>query len=99
MSKADDMFKELGYEIDIGDIYGLIRYNKNDNSYIRFMLEDKCIEANTIINNEIFVLSVDMELLKAINEKVKELGWKKDRKDYFHKYYLEKLKPKRKVME
>lgn len=75
MSKADKMFKELGYEIDIGDIYGLIRYNKDDSSYIRFMLEDKCVEANTIEDNEIFVLSVDMKLLKAINKKCEELRW------------------------
>lgn len=75
MNKADDMFKKLGYVIDIGDIYGLIRYNKDDNSYIRFMLEDKCVETNTILDNEIFVLSVDMELLQAINEKCKELRW------------------------
>lgn len=75
MSKADKMFEELGYTIDIGDIYGLIRYNKNDNSYIRFILEDKCVETNTIVDNEIFVLSVDMKLLKAINKKCEELKW------------------------
>lgn len=49
MSKADKMFEELGYEIDIGDVYGLIRYNKEDNSYIRFMLLDKCVETKEIL--------------------------------------------------
>ena len=75
MSKADKMFGKLGYKIDIEDVYGLIRYNKDDNSYIRFMIEDKCVETNTIVDNEIFVLSCDMKLLKAINQKCKELKW------------------------
>lgn len=73
MSDADKMFEELGYKKDIEVDYGLIRYNKNDNSYIRFIIDDKCVETNTIVDNEVYVLSVDMKLLKAINKKVKEL--------------------------
>lgn len=75
MIKADGMFKRLGYEKDIEVDYGLIRYNKNDESFVRFIMDDKCVETNTIINNTIYVLSVDMKLLQAINEKCKELGW------------------------
>ena len=44
MSRADEMFEELGYEIDIDIKYGLIRYNKEDKYYIRFASEDKTIE-------------------------------------------------------
>ena len=75
MSEADKMFKKLGYEKDIEVHYGLIRYNKNDESFIRFMMDDKCVESNTIVDNEVWVLSVSMELLQAINQKCKELGW------------------------
>lgn len=75
---ADEMFKELGFEIDTDETYGLIRYNKDDESYIRFKLEDKCIDANNVFENEIFILSLDMNLLKAINQKCRELGWLDD---------------------
>lgn len=76
MSKADKMFEELGYRIDIGEEYGLIRYNKDENKFIRFMIENKEIEANKIEpNGDLWILDINMELLKAINEKVKELGW------------------------
>ena len=69
------MFKKLGYIIDIGADYGLIRYNKEDKYYIRFIIEDKVVETNSIEDNKIYVLSIDMKLLQAINQKVKELGW------------------------
>lgn len=75
MSKADEMFKKLGYEKDIEVHYGLIRYNKNDESFIRFIMDDKCVETNIILDNQIYVLNVNMQLLQAINEKCKELDW------------------------
>lgn len=75
MSKADEMFNELDYKKDIDVEYGLIRYNKEDEKYIRFIIEDKVIEANSIENNDVWILSIDMKLLQAINEKVKELKW------------------------
>lgn len=75
MSKADEMFEKLGYKKDIDVNYGLIRYNKDDKYFIRFLLEDKAVEANSIDNNEVRILSIEMKLLQAINEKVKELGW------------------------
>lgn len=75
MSKADEMFEKLGYRKDIDVSYGLIRYNKDDKYFIRFVIEDKVVEVNSVVDNEIHVLSMDMKLLQAINEKAKELGW------------------------
>lgn len=76
MSKADEMFKGLGYRMDIGEEYGLIRYNKDENKFIRFMIANKEIEANKIEpNGDLWILDINMELLQAINEKCKELGW------------------------
>ena len=75
MSKADEMFEKLGYKKDIDVNYGLIRYNKDDKYFIRFLIEDKAVEANSIIDNDIYVLSINMKLLNAINEKCRELGW------------------------
>lgn len=76
MTNADKMFEELGYKIDIREEYGLIRYNKDENKFIRFMLENKEIEANKIEpNGDVWILNINIELLQAINEKCKELGW------------------------
>lgn len=75
MSKADEMFERLGYKKDIDVNYGLIRYNKDDKYFIRFIAEDKTVEANSIDNNKVWILSIDIKLLQAINEKIKELGW------------------------
>lgn len=36
-------------------------------------LLDECVETNTIIDNKIYVLSMDIKLLQAINKKCKEL--------------------------
>ena len=75
MKKADEMFEELGYEKDIDVGYGLIRYNKDDKQYIRFIIEEKCVNANIISGNRIDILSLNMQELQAINKKCKELGW------------------------
>ena len=75
MNKADKMFKKLGYIKDIESDFGLIRYNNKDSNYIRFVIQDKTVDMNKIIDNEIYPLPIDMELLYAINEKVKELQW------------------------
>lgn len=73
---ADKMFEELGYEKDDTplDFYGdkkipYIRY-KDEHSYkvISFQLEDKFISMSCV-NKEFD------KVLKAINEKCKELGW------------------------
>lgn len=74
MSKADKLFYELGYKIDIGEPYGIIRYKHiQEDYYIRFYLEDKEFDANKIIENEIYPLEINMPLLKAINMKCEEL--------------------------
>lgn len=35
IKNADEMFENLGYKKDIEVSYGLIRYNKDDNAFIR----------------------------------------------------------------
>lgn len=74
MKMADKMFEELGYKIDIGENYGLIRYAKEE-EYIRFYLDDEILSCNRIIDNEIYPLEIDSKLLKAIYKKCQELGW------------------------
>ena len=64
MSEADKMFKELGLrnqmeKIKIADNF--------DNYYIEFNLTQKKININGNY--------INLELLKAINQKCKELGW------------------------
>lgn len=76
MSEADKLFEGLGYIKDIDISYGMIRYNKDNSCFIRFMIEDKEIEANKIAaNGAVWILSISMDLLKVINLKCKELGW------------------------
>ena len=69
MSKADKMFEELGYE-DNPAGYGTIRY-KNKKYNITFF--KKQIMVTKLNTGDSFVL--EPQEIKAINEKVKELGW------------------------
>lgn len=74
--KADEMFENLGYEKDVGEAYGVIRYKHiKEDYYIRFYLEDRTFDSNRISNNEIFSLEIDKKLLNAICKKVEELEW------------------------
>ena len=76
MREEDKLLNELGYEKDIGEIFGVIRYkNKKEDYYIRFYLEEKTFDCNKIINNEIFPLEINNKLLKTITKKFEELGW------------------------
>lgn len=76
MKTADEMFEELGYEKDIGEAFGVIRYkHKKEDWYIRFYLEEKNFDCNKVIDNEIYPLEIDIKLLNAICKKIKELGW------------------------
>ena len=76
MSKADEIFEKLGYEKDIGEAYGVIRYKHiKEDYYIRFYLEDRSFVSNRISNNEIYPLEIDKKLLNAICKKVEELEW------------------------
>lgn len=72
MSKADKMFEKLGYELYLDDDDEICYKAKS--WYISFYKKYKvfrCCEDdfyNTACN-------ITLEELKAINEKVKELGW------------------------
>ncbi len=75
---ADEMFKELDFEMDICEEYGVIRYkHKKEDNYIRFYPEEKTFDCNKIIDNEIYPLEIDIKLLNVICKKIKELGWVK----------------------
>ena len=65
MSKADEMFEKFGYMI-FEDDYKVIFDDRNVN--IIFDKETKTINTNDGI-------TLNLEELQAINEKVKELGW------------------------
>lgn len=65
MSKADKMFEELGYCIDENE--ERIIYDNCDNNII-FEFKYKTISFDNCI-------CINIRLLQAINEKVKELGW------------------------
>lgn len=68
MSKADEMFKKLGYEKE--DENGNIIYIHERNPFktLRFLTDKQEIELNN-------VNLLTKRRLQAINEKVKELGW------------------------
>ena len=72
MSKADEMFEELGYEVSNSEFVEELDTTTNtivDNGYIKIIFYNNktmIIDADDILN---------MQELQAINEKVKELGW------------------------
>lgn len=71
MSKADEMFEELGYEKYGNEVNSFeIMYKKN-NHEITFYREKKFFDCGCGIGREF----INMQELQAINEKVKELGW------------------------
>ena len=71
MSKADDMFKELGYgKFENGNF---IQFNKiKELIAIEFLGDKKEIVKTKGYDKH---MTINMQELKAINEKVKELGW------------------------
>ena len=72
MSKADKMFKELGYEIDSTyEIKGHLYYCK-DNIKIDFDLKRQNFYKYSTTGCR---CPVSIQELQAIYEKVKELGW------------------------
>lgn len=70
MSKADEMFEKLGYEVSNGEFVEELNTTTNtvvDNGYIKIIFYNNktmLIDADDILN---------MQELQAINEKVKEL--------------------------
>ena len=78
MSKADEMFKELGYEkqeiyynSDIDTIKYLRPGKYSSNVELKF--NGKTVVVYFGENNS--AGNITMDILQAINEKVKELGW------------------------
>ena len=69
MSKADTMFEELNYYKDEG-LYE-IQYISRDNQ-ITFNKRNNTI----VIYSDDYDDKFNMQELQAINEKVKEIGWK-----------------------
>lgn len=69
MSKADDMFKELGYKKSEHIYYtqGFVVEYDNGERQIDFINEHQEVK--------IWNISTNIQELQAINEKVKELGW------------------------
>ena len=81
--KAKEMFEKLGYVIDI-DCLGILRYAKHDinyniDYYIKFFNDLKEFSCNKVEDNELFPLDINLFLLKAINQQIKELGWLDER--------------------
>ena len=83
-SKADEMFKELGYEKDLHinkqeQVWGEYWTQNKHCAKISFDYIDKeiCVSTNyrLDITNEYEPLYFNMQELQAINEKCKELGW------------------------
>ncbi len=77
--KADEMFESLNFIKDIGEDFGVIRYkHRTEDWYIRFYLDEdeKFFDCNKIINNEVYPLEIDKQLLNAICRKFEELKWK-----------------------
>ena len=73
MSKADEIFDKLGYEVDSScELDGRLYYYKND-LRIDFDLSRKSFYKYSCVNS--CRCSISMQELDAINEKVKELGW------------------------
>ena len=77
MSKADEIFEELGYKKEdrkngYGSIWGVQYTNKKEDIEIIFDYTDKQVCTGALSNEPIYI---DMQELQAINEKCKELGW------------------------
>ena len=73
MSKADEMFKKLGYEIDSTyEINGHLYYYKND-IIIDFDLDRRSFYKYSCLNS--CRCEITIEELQAINEFCKERGW------------------------
>ena len=77
MSEADKLFKELGYKIETNE-EGLLEYKKqlsDCSKFIRFDLYDKTFTTFYYMAKYDNQSYLDMQELKAINLKCKELGW------------------------
>ena len=78
MSKADEMFEELGYKLTSKTDEYIIYEKEDNNTYpykieLCFNLKSKSVIKSCKLYNDRCWLS--MQELQAINEKCKELGW------------------------
>ena len=80
---ADEMFEELGYRVFVNNGFNLFEYVKHYElrpaKHIKFEIDEtitiaKENEKELAVNSD----HINMQELKAINEKVKELGWLDD---------------------
>lgn len=84
MSESDKMFEELGYIKEENSIF--IKYSKEtkkrigylEQIIIRFFLESKTVIVETYYMRQSRATYLTMQELKAINLKVKELGFIND---------------------
>lgn len=81
MSKADEMFEELGYSKNNNFEY--CKMERNIETYIWFNIRSETVEcfykyANDE-DNDVYSMEVPMLELQAINCKCEELGWIKER--------------------
>lgn len=67
MKSAKELFKELGYDLVETTSYMVYYHNEENDIYIWFYNNRKTIE---IVNE------FTLDILKAINKQVEELGWK-----------------------
>lgn len=63
--EAKEMFEELDFEYSNNGSQ-ICYYNENEDEYVWFFLESKTLEVE---------FDIEMDLLKAINQQCKELGW------------------------
>ncbi len=81
--KAKEMFEKLGYEDKsyeyLNKDYIVYQNNATVIYTIIFVKEYKCIEITPTLNIDerrpVHFSRLDMKLLQAINQQVKELGW------------------------
>lgn len=66
MSEADKLFEEIGYKTEFEDKISFTFANREKGRYITFIKDSKTL---------MLPCELTMQELKAINEKVKELGW------------------------
>lgn len=67
MKSARELFEELGYDLVETTSYMVYYYNEENGIYIWFYNNSKTIE---IVNE------FTLDILKAINKQIEELGWK-----------------------
>ncbi len=79
MGKTDDMFKELGYVKEIDNDTEVIYFSKEKIRDEDFISNIHIAKIGKVIfsygNKRDEVVGIGLQELKAINEKVKELGW------------------------